>query len=318
MPKRTRHDSDESDPENINEVRFVRQLPSSEGCQVALCALRSGTHVVIKRMLSGAALPSKEHEILLRALHSPHPNVVDIMSLTHFECRMSWYNVGSLGDYVRSADTPCAIRVDNLMRDVVDGYRFLHYDLQIIHGDIKPCNVLVRANAEGVRAALCDFGSSIMVGDDYIVTESETWTSLPVIAPEQILDPLQRLVSPDADAWSIGCVAFFAMSGRLPFDGITRLNMAHQHAKHVGPTSPRVRRHFDKLLCELDAGDRLVPLIRDGLAAAVASESAHHRATSPTVLHGARGSSLSAKLWAACCSQRASLGRLRRMFEAVE
>jgi Protein kinase domain len=83
----------------------------------------------------------------------------------------------------------------------------------LVHRDVKPANVLV---APHDHAYLTDFGLTKRlrsVGDD---TQTGQWVgTLDYAAPEQIRG---ERVDARADVYSLGCVLFFVLTGRVPFE----------------------------------------------------------------------------------------------------
>jgi len=93
---------------------------------------------------------------------------------------------------------------------LVDGLAYLHEN-GVVHGDIKPDNILLSANGE---VKLSDFGSATVFhdGDDSITSPKGTPSFL---APEAILE--DRYSGVAADVWALGATLFHFLFGRIPF-----------------------------------------------------------------------------------------------------
>jgi Protein kinase domain len=83
---------------------------------------------------------------------------------------------------------------------------------QLVHRDVKPANVLL---TQDVHAYLTDFGlvKDLGVSADYTAS-GEVLGTLDYIAPELIRG---EPVGPWTDVYSLGCVLFFALTGRVVF-----------------------------------------------------------------------------------------------------
>lgn len=105
-----------------------------------------------------------------------------------------------------------------VLRDVAGALQVAHAQ-GIIHRDVKPANILLTADG---RAKLGDLG----LAD----AESRVGT-VAFMAPEQLRnEPLDER----ADLYALGCTAYAALAGRVPFTGTTR-DMARGHLREVPP-----------------------------------------------------------------------------------
>src|SRR5262249_43983511 len=111
------------------------------------------------------------------------------------------------------------------------------HQTSLFHGLLKPSNVMVGPDNQ---ARLLDFGiGSLLVeneGESLVDTMStaNTLTSgLDCAAPESIMDPTNR--TPAGDQYSLGCVLYYSLTGRVPFPEGSAVEkmMAHQTKEPV-------------------------------------------------------------------------------------
>jgi hypothetical protein len=130
------------------------------------------------------------------------------------------------------------------------------HDHGLVHRDVKPANVLVVAG-RAEHAYLTDFGLVKRTKASTEVTHSGEFVgTLDYIAPEQLEG------KPDAcsDVYSLGCVLFQSLTGRVPFDKDTEIAKitAHLHECPPSPSevTPGVPRPFDEVVGRAMAKDR--------------------------------------------------------------
>jgi serine/threonine-protein kinase len=114
---------------------------------------------------------------------------------------------------------------------IAQGLTVAHQN-NLFHGLVKPSNVMIGSDNQ---ARILDFGiGSLLVeneGESLVDTMStaNTLTSgLDCASPESIMEPTNR--TPAGDQYSLGCVLYYALTGRVPFPEGSAVEkmMAHQ------------------------------------------------------------------------------------------
>jgi len=109
---------------------------------------------------------------------------------------------------------------------ISSGLAFLKMD-SIVHGDVKPHNILYYEQTHSVK--LADFGCSIIIRGEYANSESGT---IRYNAPELLLE---ARITFNSDVWSLGCVLYEMISGDtlIPTPSSTELSKKLRTAKSI-------------------------------------------------------------------------------------
>ena len=105
----------------------------------------------------------------------------------------------------------------------------------LVHRDIKPSNILMcRYGGEHDFIKVLDFGIvKVTQAHEAIVTQENILRGTPAfIAPEQVLS--SGAIDSRADIYSVGCVAYWLLTGQLVFRGDTPIAVMMHHA-HTAP-----------------------------------------------------------------------------------
>ncbi|KAL4566876.1 hypothetical protein LXL04_031002 [Taraxacum kok-saghyz] len=117
---------------------------------------------------------------------------------------------GSLTDVIRQLKTILEPYLVVLCKQVLQGLVYLHHERHVIHGDIKPSNLLV--NQKG-QVKITDFGVSAMLANS--MGQRDTFVgTYNYMSPERISGKTYDYKS---DIWSLGLVILECAIGRFPF-----------------------------------------------------------------------------------------------------
>lgn len=120
----------------------------------------------------------------------------------------------------------------------------------IIHRDVKPDNIMFRADGSAV---LMDFGIARPIQGDDAMTQMGTIVGTPkYMSPEQHRG---KGVDARADLYSLGVVLFEMLAGRAPYTGDDAMSIGIKHISDPIPLLPGEKRRWQPLVKKLMAKD---------------------------------------------------------------
>jgi len=194
---------------------------------------RLGRRVAVKRLHADSPV-DVEHRFNREARLGAslnHPNLVSVFDTTTDEegvlIVMEYVDGEPLSRMLRRGPLrPEEVR--HMVLDLGDALDHAHAH-GIVHRDVKPGNVLIRA--DGVTK-LADLGIAIASDVSRITRSGTVLGTAAYMAPEQ-LDG--RDAGPEADIYSLAAIAYEALSGRKPREGRTPMEIAHRIATDGPP-----------------------------------------------------------------------------------
>jgi serine/threonine-protein kinase len=182
--------------------------------------LRLDRPVAIKVLPPELAIRPELRERFLRETRTAaafsHPNIVSVHgveelgSLLFFV--MSYVEGETLTQRVRRQGPLTVPDATRLLQEVAWALSYAHAR-GIVHRDVKPDNILIE-RATG-RALVMDFGIARSVAASGLTQVGETVGTPHFMSPEQVAGDA---VDGRSDLYSLGVVAYFAVTGRLPLD----------------------------------------------------------------------------------------------------
>src|SRR5260221_9369694 len=139
------------------------------------------------------------------------------------------------------------------LREIGDGLQHAH-DAGIVHRDLKPTNVLIHADG---RAMLADFGLARGAGQPtHLTTIGRAIVTPGYMSPEQVMG---HDVDNRADIYAMGVLTFEMLTGRLPFIGSNRMEVAYSTVNAPIPSAVKFNAalpdEIDQLLAKVLAKD---------------------------------------------------------------
>jgi serine/threonine-protein kinase len=159
-----------------------------------------------------------------------HPNIIPIHSVAEsgefVYYVMAFVDGETLAERVRTRGPLTGTEGARVLREVAWALAHAHSQ-GLVHRDVKPDNILLEAGSG--RALVADFGIAAIAAD--AVAHGVAGTP-EFMSPEQASG---AGVDARSDIYSLGATAFFAFSGRLPFEGRTATEVLAKHATETAP-----------------------------------------------------------------------------------
>jgi YVTN family beta-propeller protein len=162
-----------------------------------------------------------------------HPNVVPVYGAGDADGRlflaMRWVDGDDLRALVErdgALEPATAVEVVVAVAGALDAA----HRRGLVHRDVKPANILV-----GEHVYLGDFGLARDANDDGergVTKTGQFVGTVEYIAPEQVLG---KPASTATDVYGLGCVLFFALTGRSPFGARSDYEMMTAHLEEAPP-----------------------------------------------------------------------------------
>ena len=174
-----------------------------------------------------------------------HPNIVPIHAVDAVDgfvfFVMALVDGVTLAERVRTRGPLGATEGARILREVAFALAYAHAQ-GVVHRDVKPDNILIE-RATG-RAMVADFGIAAIIGGEAVATGTPAFMS-----PEQVLG---QATDARSDIYSLGVTAYYALSGRVPFEGdsvtATLAKQVHEPAAPLASLGLTVPRRLAKLV----------------------------------------------------------------------
>ena len=175
-----------------------------------------------------------------------HPNIIPIHSVEQTDefvyFVMAYVDGETLAQRVQSRGPLSTSDGIRLLREVAWALGYAHGQ-GLVHRDVKPDNILIES-ATG-RALVADFGIAAITGQ----VSSDGVSGTPeFMSPEQALG---QDIDARSDLYSLGATAYYALSGRLLFDGTSAAQTLARQVTATAPSLTAAGSHVPRKLAQL-------------------------------------------------------------------
>lgn len=168
-----------------------------------------------------------------------HPNIIQIYDMdtedTLYFMVMEFVEGDTLKNYLAQSENPLPIsEAAYIFRKVASALGYAH-EQGMLHRDIKPANILLGKDG---RVVLADFGIARILSDTQFTATGALVGTPAYMSPEQ---GRGTSVSAASDIYALGILLYEMLTGQVPFDADTPIDIIRQHV-HVPFPSPRATR----------------------------------------------------------------------------
>lgn len=173
-----------------------------------------------------------------------HPNICQVHDFGLTKSKMpylvmEWINGRSLDKKIENDQRVSIAEIVPIFQQIATALAHAHRN-QVVHRDLKPENVMLSHNAAGRdEVHIVDFGIAKVLSEEDNPKQSQGLTTTGMIigtplyiSPEQINS---KTVDGRTDIYSLGCVMYFALSGKPPFVGDSAMDTFTMHLNSEPP-----------------------------------------------------------------------------------
>lgn len=184
-----------------------------------------------------------------------HPNAVKVYAVDSFKgihfAAIEYVDGKSVQDWLDKLEQFPVGDAVHIAMVAAEALKHAH-DLNMVHRDIKPDNILLTSKG-GVKVA--DFGLAKVLDEDLSMTASGTGLGTPLyMAPEQARSA--KTVDQRSDIYALGATLYHMLTGKLPFAGETAVELiiskekdSYEPARKLRPEVPeRLDLIIDKMM----------------------------------------------------------------------
>lgn len=186
-----------------------------------------------------------------------HPNIVDIYDVGdykgHHYIVMEYVEGKTLKQVIQARGALLKEEAVDIMKQLVSAIAEAH-KRGIIHRDIKPQNVIVKADG---TIKVLDFGIALAKGSMQLTQANNVMGSVHYLAPELARG---ESASVQSDIYALGIVLFEMLTGDVPFKADSAVQVALMHMRNEMPSvrvfNPTLPQSVENIVIRATAKDR--------------------------------------------------------------
>ncbi|MGL5295719.1 MAG: Stk1 family PASTA domain-containing Ser/Thr kinase [Culicoidibacterales bacterium] len=161
-----------------------------------------------------------------------HPNIVNVYDVgsegdTHYIV-MEYVTGNTVKQLIQARGYLTVIEAVEIMQQILAAVEQAH-DFGIVHRDLKPQNIIVRP--DGIVKVM-DFGIALTQEATSLTQTHSVMGSVQYLSPEQVRG---ETATNQSDLYELGIVLYEMLTGELPFDGESAVNIVLKHLKDELP-----------------------------------------------------------------------------------
>lgn len=188
----------------------------------------------------------------LKIIHDPRvitPDSFDCSSNNQFIAR-HYFPGKTLASYLTEQGKAISLRdFFNIAGELTLAINAVH-EAGIIHGGVKPHNILIQAETNAIR--LVDFLNPVDIQEisHFIYDPNFVAGTLAYISPEQT-GRINHRVEFSTDIYSLGIIFYQMLTGRLPFTSTDPLALIHSHLAEEAPPAHQINPQVPSIISDI-------------------------------------------------------------------
>lgn len=161
-----------------------------------------------------------------------HPHIIPVYRVASggklFWYAMKYLEGRSLEDLLKERQRLPLDETIQILSQVADALDYAH-EQKVVHRDIKPANIMLDSRN---RVVVTDFGIAKALTEGTLTASGSVIGTPFFMSPEQ---GMGKVVSGLSDQYSVGVMAYRMLSGHVPFDGDSAIDILHKHCMMPAP-----------------------------------------------------------------------------------